>query len=253
VFGGILPLKHAVSYWWTQGLTWTGVSLIGLEELMLKMYDEPEGLHGLMAFLRDDHMNMLDWHEANGVLCPNTECDSVGSGGCGYTDALPQADYNPASGARICDLWGLSESQETVGVSPDLFAEFIFPYQLPLISRFGLACYGCCEPVDQRWRYIKTIPNLRRVSISPWSNIEVMAENIGGNYVYSRKPNPSHISTEKWDEALIREELRKVIEVTKGMSVELVMKDVHTISNEPWRLGRWTQIAREEIAKVYGD
>ncbi len=252
VFGDIMPLRHVASYWWTQGLTITAVNLIGLEELMLKMYDEPEGLHALMAFLRDDHMQQLDWYEANGVLSPTVECDSVGSGGCGYTDQLPQADYDPTKGARIRDLWGLSESQETVGVSPDLFAEFIFPYQLPIISRFGLACYGCCEPVDQRWSYIKQIPKLRRVSVSPWSNVENMAENLGQNYVYSRKPNPSHISTEKLDEELIREELRKVIVATKGMNVELVMKDVHTINNEPVRLGRWTQIAREEIDKVYG-
>ena len=59
---------------------------------------------------------------------------------------------------------GLSESQETVGVSPELFEEFVFQYQLPIISRFGFACYGCCEPVDSRWHVIKKIPNLRRVS-----------------------------------------------------------------------------------------
>jgi hypothetical protein len=27
--------------------------------------------------------------------------------------------------------------------------------------------------------------------------------------------------------------------------VELVMKDVHTVADQPWRLGRWVQLARE--------
>jgi hypothetical protein len=27
-----------------------------------------------------------------------------------------------------------------------------------------------------------------------------------------------------------------------------VLKDTHTVQNEPWRIERWVQIAREEIA-----
>jgi hypothetical protein len=251
VFGGILTVEKRGNYWWTQGLTWTAINLIGLETLMLNMYDQPEGLHALMAFLRDDQMKMLDWYEANDILSPNNEDDYIGSGGCGYTDLLPQPDYVPGQPARIKDLWGLSESQETVGVGPELFEEFIYPYQLPIISRFGFACYGCCEPIDTRWHIVKNIPNLRRVSVSPWSKVDAMAENLGKNYIFSRKPNPSHISTPKWDEGLIREELSKVVVATKGLNLELVMKDVHTISNEPSRLGRWSQIAREVIDEVY--
>ncbi len=53
---------------------------------------------------------------------------------------------------RLRDMWGFAESQETVGVSPRMFAEFVLPYQIPLLERFGLNCYGCCEPLDKRWR-----------------------------------------------------------------------------------------------------
>ena len=147
------------------GVDRKAIRLIGLEGLMLAMYDQPEGLHALMAFLRDDHLQRLEWFEQAGLLTLNNEDDYVGSGGIGFTDALPQADYQPGTPVRINDLWGLSESQETVGVSPELFAEFIFPYQLPIISRFGLACYGCCEPIDSRWAIVKQLPNLRRVDL----------------------------------------------------------------------------------------
>ncbi|MHB9131391.1 MAG: hypothetical protein ACYDBB_09915 [Armatimonadota bacterium] len=251
VFDGVLPVVNRSMFWWTQGLTWPAIKLIGLEGLMLAMYDEPEGLHALMAFLRDDHMQALDWYEQAGLLTPNNEDDYIGSGGRGHTDLLPQSDYVPGKPARIKDLWGLSESQETVGVSPELFAEFIFPYQLPVISRFGFACYGCCEPIDGRWSVVKQIPNLRRVSVSPWSNPVVMAENLGKNYVFSRKPNPAYVSSE-WNEAVIRQDLHDTIAATKGLNVELVLKDVHTLANEPDRLGRWSAIAREVIDEVYG-
>lgn len=252
VFGGILPIMKRATYWWSQGLTQTAVFLLGLEQLMLAMYDQPEGLHALMAFLRDDQMRTLDWFESSGLLTLNNEDDYVSSGSRGHTDLLPQSDYVPGSPARLKDLWGLSESQETVGVSPDLFEEFVFQYQLPLISRFGFACYGCCEPVDSRWHVIEKIPNLRRVSISPWANVRKMAENLGRDYVFSRKPNPAYVSTGRWDEDLIRADLRETIEATKGANVELILKDVHTVNHQPWRLGRWVEIAREVIGEVYG-
>jgi hypothetical protein len=250
--GDLLAVTLQDCHWWTMGLTWQAILLIGLEPLMLKMYDEPEGLHALMAFLRDDHQHMLDWFEGHGLLTLNNDDSYIGSGSVGYTEALPQPDYVPGSPARLRDLWALSESQETVLVSPTQFAEFVFPYQLPIISRFGLSYYGCCEPLDARWEIVKQIPNLRRVSVSPWSNEEKMAENLGREYVYCRKPNPAQVST-TWNEEILRRDLRHTLELTRGMSVEIVMKDVHTVAHEPWRLGRWVALAREEIARLYGE
>ena len=88
---------------------------------------------------------------------------------------------NPISTGRVRtkDCWGFCESQETSTISPRMFAEFILPYQLPILERFGLNCYGCCEPLDNRWKFVETIPNLRRVSISPWANLSQMAERLG--------------------------------------------------------------------------
>lgn len=251
VFGDVLPVVNKSWHFWTQGLTIVAIDLIGLEEFMMAMYDDPAGLHRLMTFLRDDHMQALDWYEQAGVLSINNEDEYIGSGGCGYTDLLPQPDYIPGSPVRCKDMWGLSESQETVSVSPEQFAEFVFPYQVPMISRFGLAYYGCCEPVDQRWHIINQLPNLHAVSVSPWSNVEVMAERLGNKYVFCRKPNPAYVST-SWEEDVIRQDLRQTIEATKGMSVQLILKDVHTVAKEPWRFKRWVDIAREEIDRVYG-
>jgi hypothetical protein len=247
VFEGILPVEHRGWYWWTQGLTIDLIDLIGLEGFMYAMYDQPDKLHEIMGFLRDDHLNTIDWFERNGLLFPNNQDDYIGSGGCGYTDLLPKKSYTAGETFGVESMWGLSESQETVGVSTEMFAEFVFPYQLPIISKFGLACYGCCEPLDKRWHIIKNIPNLRRVSVSPWADQKLMAENLGKNYIYSRKPNPAHISTSEWDEALLKEELKKTLSLTSGINLELVMKDVHTVSNEPWRLKRWVELARNAI------
>ena len=36
------------------------------------------------------------------------------------------------------DMYVWAESQETVGVGPDLFNEFVLQYQLPVVQRFRL-------------------------------------------------------------------------------------------------------------------
>jgi hypothetical protein len=142
-------------------------------------------------------------------------------------------------------MWGLSESQETVGVSPAMFEEFVFQYQVPVISRFGLSYYGCCEPIHSRIKIIKRLPNLRSLSVSPWCNQEIMADELGANYVFCRKPNPTLISTEHFDEDAIRDDIHATLKAVGGRcALEFAMKDVHTLCGHPDRLGRWVDIAR---------
>ena len=167
----------------------------------------------------------------------------------GYTHALPQPDANPDRPVRIADLWGLCESQETVGVGPELFEEFVFPYQHAAIERFGRSYYGCCEPVNTRWHILERIKNLKRVSVSPWCDESFMGEALRGRYVYSRKPNPALISTGRFDEHAIRADIRNTLAAAKGCTLEIIMKDVHTLNNQPHRLGRWVAMAREECGR----
>ena len=146
----------------------------------------------------------------------------------GWTGELPGPDLTVGQAARHM---GLSESQE-VSISPEMFGEFIFPYQLELQEKFGLNCYGCCEPVDRRWKYIKQIPGLRRISVSPWSNEQVMAQLIGDNYIYSRKTPPTWLAAKNADEEVMEAGIKKTVEIA-GRNLELIMKDNHTIGNNP--------------------
>lgn len=245
VFDGILPVRPRGGFWWTVGMTGTAIDLIGLENLMVFMCTDPEGLHRLMAFLRDDALAYAEWLENENLLALNNENDYTGSGSMGYTHALPQPDWKPGDPVRLQDLWVLCESQETVAVGPEQFGEFVFPYQKPVIERFGRCYYGCCEPVNTRWEFLKTLPNIKRLSISPWCDEHFMAEALGRDYVYSRKPNPALISVPIFDEDIIRKDLRTTLDIARDCNVELIMKDVHTLCNEPQRMARWVEIARE--------
>jgi hypothetical protein len=65
-------------------------------------------------------------------------------------------------------MWGFCEAQTMSEVSPAMHEEFVLRYQLPVLERFGLNCYGCCEPLHLKLQMLKRrVPRLRRVSISP--------------------------------------------------------------------------------------
>jgi hypothetical protein len=171
-----------------------------------------------------------------------------GSGGFGWSRELPAAGF--AGRARTRDMWGFAESQETVGVSPAMFAEFVFPYQMPILERFGLNCYGCCEPLDRRWHLVERIPRLRRVSVSAWASVPAMAERLGDRYVFSWKPRPADLATGTFDEAAVRAYVRDTLRATRGCVVEVIMKDNNPIGHDPQRVVRWVEIVREEIGAL---
>jgi hypothetical protein len=245
IFQGILPVIRQEAWFWTTGLTMTFIHLRGLEQMMFDMVDHPDFVHALMAKLRDGTLQFLNELEQKQLLFPNWGIHYCGSGGIGLTDLLPAPDFEGV--VRLKDQWGFSESQETVGVSPGMFNQFILPYQLPILEKFGLTYYGCCEPVDRRWRYLSKISNLRRVSVSPWSDREKMAENLGADYVYVYKPNPAFLAFPHLPENEIRANIRETLEITAGCHLEIILKDVTTVMNDPSRINRWIQIVKEEI------
>ncbi len=246
-FGDLLPARRGGGLWWTLGLTWSAIDLVGLENMMMAMMDEPEALHGLMAFLRDEQAHLLETLEREGLLTSNAIATPICSGGIGCSDEVP----HPEGPCQLKHMWGFAESQETVGISPEMFAEFVLPYQIPLLERFALCGYGCCEPVHTRWNSIRTIPGLRRVSVSPWCDQEIMARELGREFVYSRKPNPAPVCV-GFDECAIQAELDHTLEVAGECVLEIFLKDTHTVEHEPERLARWVRMARATIERKLG-
>jgi hypothetical protein len=251
VLGDLLHIGLRDVWWWSFGMTWDLAKLVGLQNLLILVYDDPQLLHRLMAFLRDASLAKLDALEEQGLLCLNNDHSYVGSGGLGYTRELPRETLRGGK-VRTADLWGFTESQETTGLSPQMFEEFVFRYQLPIQERFGLNCYGCCEPLDPRWQVVRQIPNLRRVSVSPWADQRKMSAALADKFIYSRKPSPAPLAVPRLNEELVRRDLRETLEITRGNVVELIMKDNHTLGHNPQNLVDWVRIARKEIERLYG-
>ena len=119
------------------------------------------------------------------------------------------------------------------------------------MARFGLTCYGCCEELHSRWHVVKNHHKLRRVSCSPWADIEKMSTFLKDQYILSLKPSPTPLSAPALDKEAIRQEIRRLLEATKDNVVELIMKDNHTIGKNPDNVVQWSRIAKEEAERVF--
>jgi hypothetical protein len=247
IFDGILMVRRKTAWWWSMGMTRNFIDIRGLENFMCDLIIEPEGVHKLMGLLCDGWLARLDFLEQNGYLALNNDGTYVGSGGFGYTDSLPR--YGEHAGTvTTMDMWGFIESQETTAVSPAMYGEFILPYHLKIAERFGINCYGCCEAFEARFAYIKTIPRLRRISVSPWANLKTLPELLGKNYIASVKPSPTPLAQSVMDEDAVRAELRDIVATANDCIVEIIMKDNHTLGGNPLNASRWVELARSAIA-----
>jgi hypothetical protein len=249
IFDGILTVRQKGTWWWSLGITYPAVLLRGMQNMFTDFYDYPDELKELFSIISSGYLNKLDYLEENNLLSLNNDGTYVGSGGYGYTTELPQHDF--AGQVRCRDLWGFTESQETVGVSPEMYEEFIFPNEKPIMERFGLTCYGCCEPLDRRWHVAKRHHHLRRVSCSAWADLERLARELDGRYILSLKPSPAVLARPDPDWDSIRAYLRRAIEIAGGGCLEVIMKDNHTIGGRPENLVEWVKIAREEVERSH--
>ena len=135
-------------------------------------------------------------------------------------------------------------------ISPKMFGEFFLPYMAEVCARFGLVYYGCCEPVHDRWDLIRNaIPNLRSVSVSPWCDQNDIAQKLGRDYVYSRKPKAWPISGNAPDWDLLRQDMQSTLDAARDCNLEFIYRDVYRIGDRE-RLGRWASMVKAAIGAM---
>ncbi len=249
MFGDILPVKIDCGVRLHANLIGEVTNLRGIQQVMMDMYDRPQWLHELMNFVTEASIAKLNYLEDNGYLSLNNGNHYVDAGGTGYSNELPAKDFNGKK-VRACDMWGYGVAQEMSEVSPSQHEEFLLNYQLRILERFGLNAYGCCEPYTRKFDMLKKIPRLRRVSVSPWCDIEVAARKLENKYIYSWKPNPS-ILVSNFDAERVRKYIRNTLEVARDCVLEVILKDTFTINNDPERIKIWSKIVREEIERIW--
>lgn len=215
----------------------------GMEPILIDLYDRPEYLHAIRQRFNDILLAEMDFIEKHLHVDPNN----------------PFMHYTPANVSGLAEdglkaTWLRTMAQPFSEVSPDMHYEFDIAYTLQVADRFAYTYYGCCEALDRKLDVVLKIPNLRKVGVSPWAKEEVMAERLGGNYVYARKPNPANVAI-KTDPEVIRKETENTVKLCRkyGCPVEFVLKDISTVSHRPENLIVWAKTVSEVLDSYYGE
>lgn len=228
-------------FMWNADISTNLAYLRGLEQIMWDMIDNSGWLHRLLAFMRD------------GILAAHEEAEAAGdwslanhqNQAMSYAEELP----DPAStGAVTRDkLWTFCAAQELTLVSPQMHDEFMLQYQIPIMEKFGLTAYGCCEDLSEKIDILRKIPNLRRIAVAPRANVEQCAEQIGKDYVFSYRPNPADMVCCGFDPDHVRTGIKRDLEAAKGCHIDITLKDIQTVENQPERLREWVRVVREVL------
>lgn len=229
---------------WRGDLSTDSAYLRGLEQVMWDMVDRPEWLHKFMQFLMEGVLTCQneaedkgDWQLSNGV-----------NQGMTYSQELPDPKAN-SGGVKRSQLWGFVAAQEFAQISPSMHEEFLLRYQIPIIEKFGLVAYGCCEDLTQKLDMLKKIPNLRRIAITLKADVAASAKNLKRDYVLSWRPNPADVICNGFYPDRVRKILTDAMEAAKGCNIEILLKDIQTVQGKPDNLKEWVKIARDVSEK----
>ena len=246
IAGDILPVRLTGSPWCFDTLWDDVATLHGVGTLLVDLLDRPEYMHALARKLTDIFLDKVRQYEEMNLFegyQDSVHCTSA------YTSQLPAPGFD-GEHFRAKDVWGRGAAQVFSSVSPAMREEFDIPYMSRAMEPFGLVYYGCCEPLHNQIDIISKIPHLRKITVTPWADYDLAAEQIGKKYVYSAKALPTMVALETINEDEIRKELKRITDACRrnGCNYELVLKDVSTVSYHPEHLERWEQIAREYIS-----
>lgn len=240
VFDGLLEVEPAgitpVFNLWDQIVCWRGAGTV-----LMDLAERPEHMHRIVKRTTEAFLAGAEQLEALGLLSrANRWIHCTGA----FTDELPAPGGDPDR-ARLRDVWACGMAQIFCSVSPAMHREFELDYVKPLYGRCGLIYYGCCEPLHKALPAVRTIPNLRKISMSPWVDQEEAAAGVGPDFVFSRKPSPALLAVEDWNPAAVEKDLQSTLDICArhGCPLELILKDISTVRYRPKRLWEWADIA----------
>lgn len=248
--GDLLPVRlvgvrhvsfHLMSMW----TAWRG-----LEETFMDMVEDPGFVHDAMEFLTRGHLDLIRQYEDLGLFELNNDNTYHSTGGNAWSDEEPVEGFDPGH-IRPADVWASAESQELDGVSPDMHETFAMQYEGRLLEPFRHNGYGCCDGLHHKIDQIMALPKIRRVSMSPFADVDVALPRLGSAAIFSWKPHPGCL-VGSFNAERIRSGLRHTLERARdeGTILEIILKDTHTCEKRPERFDQWSRICREEIDRI---
>ena len=215
----------------------------GLQAMYEDFYDAPELLRDTLDFLVEAELNLMAQREALDLLDVCFDGTYQGTGGFQYWDKP-----SPQGKVTRADIWGHAEAQELAPVSPQMHREWLFSRERKLLAGFGRTEYGCCEPLHDKLADALAMPNLVKVSASPWAELNKYRDQVQDDVIISWKPNPALLAG-SWDEDAVRILLDQGMRTLRGKRFEVVLGDLRTCGGHRERIGRFIALVRESMEK----
>lgn len=243
IFGDLLPVKRISNAAYCTPMQ-DIVHIMNMDDMYIAMLDDEERFRAMLDRLTDDYLALFRLQEESGTLHTAARMQHLCQGTYCFTDEL--TDDQPR--AKLRDCWLFMDSQETAGVSPEMYRDVVFPYYHKVMKHFGLVSYGCCEATHPIWDdCLSKVENLRKVSISPWCDEEFMGEKLRGTGItFLRKPPATLLgmNTAALDEEATLECFRKTGRAARGCKVEIAQRDVYTVGGSAEKVKRYVELAR---------
>lgn len=239
LFDGIVPFRRTgmimhlgawdtIAYW------------MGVENCYIELMDRPEMIHSVMEKMTQGYLGMIEQFNALKLYDINDHyCH------CSQTY---RADDDENAEEVSANGWAFGLAQLFTSVSPKITEEFECAYMKRIFPHFKHIYYGCCDRLDDRMEYVSALPNVRKLSCSPWSHREAFAEKMPASIIMSNKPAPALLAGDTFDEDAVRRDIRRSVDAARkyGKKLEMILKDVSTVRYDPARLARYSEIATEE-------
>ena len=159
--------------------------------------------------------------------------------------AYPLPEFYPEK-PRLQDEWSYISAQTSSGLGPEMYEEFVHPFNVRLARLFpgGSVYYHGCECLDQKLDVLSTLPNLRRLHVSPWSSLKKASEKFEGKVVLEVHAHPGKVFF-GYTRDDMRLEIEKLVGEAGGASMDLNLSDIHSVNGNPDLLREWAEVAQE--------
>lgn len=238
--GGRLPVKLAtdeIGFCPSE----TVVNLMGIEAILYGVIDSPDFIHRMMGMVTDWSIAYHKAREAAGAV----DAEESWYYRAHYEELPPGADLH-----SLANIWSTISAQSLCGLSPAMYEEFLQPYHARLAESLGghRVYYHACENITQKLPIIRRLPNLRRIHISPWTDLEAAVTQLDREFVLETEAHPTdtlYVHTP----SQMREAVERILEVAGHSVLDINLTAIETVNGNPSVLTTWAQMAQEAAAR----